>query len=66
MTTVPTMLTIKEASNNFNLSQNCLRKWCLQNKIVHTMAVKKYLINVEKLAEFLNNGENFHGSKKNV
>lgn len=53
----PHMATIKEASKITGLSCDYLRKLCLQDKIVYVRAGKKRLINMEKLAEFLNKGE---------
>lgn len=53
----PTMLSIKETSKRTGLSYDYLRKLCLQNKIVFIKAGAKYLINQEKLADFLNGEE---------
>ena len=55
--TIPTMITIKEASIQTGLSYEYIRKLCLQKKIVFVKAGCKYLINMEKLVEFLNQGE---------
>lgn len=57
MEAIPTMYTIKQASTETGLSYDFLRKLCLQNKIVYVKAGSKYLINMEKLVEFLNNGQ---------
>lgn len=54
--TIPTMLTLKEAAEKTGLSYDCLRKMCLQKKIVYITAGKKFLVNEEKLVEYLNNG----------
>ncbi len=54
--TIPTMLTLKEAAEKTGLSYGCLRKMCLQKKIVYITAGKKFLVNEEKLVEYLNNG----------
>lgn len=54
--TIPTMLTLKEAAQKTGLSYDCLRKLCLQNKIVYIRAGCKFLINQEKLVEYLNGG----------
>lgn len=51
---VPTMKTLREASELTGISYDCLRKLCLQKKIVHVRAGKKYLINLEKLVDYLN------------
>ena len=54
--TIPTMETIKTASEQTGLSYDYLRKLCLQGKIVYVRAGSKYLINMEKLVDFLNRG----------
>lgn len=59
--TVPTMLTLKEASKRVNISYDYLRKLCLQKKIVYVRAGCKYLVNLEKLVEYLNQGEKVDG-----
>lgn len=53
---IPLMWTIKEASQNTGLSYDFIRKLCLQNRIVHVKAGRKYLVNSEKLVEYLNGG----------
>lgn len=55
--TVPRMVGLAEASKQTGLSYDHLRKLCLQNKIVHVRAGVRYLINLEKLVEYLNQGE---------
>ena len=54
---IPTMLTIKEAAEKTGVSYDCIRKLCLQNKIVHIRAGTKYLINFEKFVDYLNTGD---------
>ena len=51
---VPTMVTISKASEITGVSYDYLRKLCMNKKIVHIRAGKKYLINLEKLGEYLN------------
>ena len=51
---IPTMLTINEASEKTGMSYALLRKLCLENRIVHIRSGRKYLINLEKLVDFLN------------
>ena len=53
-TTIPTMLTIKEASSRTGLSYDALRKLCLKGEIVHIRVGSKFLINFEKLVDYLN------------
>jgi hypothetical protein len=55
-TTIPKMRTIKDTADITGLAYNYLRNLCLNNKIVYVRAGNKYLINVDKLIEFLNNG----------
>lgn len=55
--TVPRMVGITEASKQTGLSYDFIRKLCLQDKIVYVRAGVKYLINLDKLLEFLNQGE---------
>lgn len=54
---IPTMKTIKEAAAETGLSYDFIRKLCLQKRIVCIKAGCKYLINMEKLSEFLNGEE---------
>lgn len=54
---IPTMYTIQQAAQVTGLSYDCLRKLCLQKKIVYVRAGKKYFINMERLAEFLNSAQ---------
>ena len=52
---MPTMVTIKAAAEKTGLSYSCLRRWILEGKFPYFVrAGSKYLINLEKLAEFLN------------
>ena len=53
-TTIPTMLTIKETSLRTGLSYDALRKLCLKGEIVHIRVGSKFLINFEKLVDYLN------------
>ena len=53
----PTMLTIKEAAEKSGLANHYLRQLCLQHKIVYVNCGKKYLLNYEKLIEYLNTGD---------
>ena len=54
---IPKMVSLAEASKESGLSYDFIRKLCLQNKIVYVRAGVKYLINWDKLVEFLNQGE---------
>ncbi len=61
---VPEMVTIKEASSRTGLSYDCLRKMCLNGKIVHIrIGNGKFLINFGRLVEWLNTS---YGGEQNV
>ena len=47
-----------EAAEITGLAKHYVRQLALQGKVRHVRAGKKILINIEKLIEFLNNGEN--------
>lgn len=53
---IPVMLTIAQAADKTGLSYDFVRTLCLQKKIVFIKAGSKYLINQEKLVDFLNKG----------
>ena len=55
--TVPTMVSIKTASEKTGISYNRLRCLCLEGKIVYITAGRRYLINLERLIEYLNSGD---------
>ena len=54
---IPTMVTIREAATKTRLSYDYIRKLCIQGKVVHVRAGSKFLINMEKFVDFLNQGE---------
>lgn len=51
---IPTMLTINETAKVTNLPAHYIRQLCWDNKIVYTKAGNKYLVNLERLIEYLN------------
>lgn len=51
---LPRMKTIKEMAGLTGLSYTMLRNLCLENKIVHVRAGKKYLINYDRFVDYLN------------
>lgn len=53
---IPTMRTIKEAAETTGISYNALWKMCRKNQIVYVKVGNKYLINMEKLVDYLNKG----------
>jgi len=54
---VPRMATINEAAKLTGLAKYFIRQLALKNQIKNVRAGKKILINVEKLIEFLNSGD---------
>jgi len=54
---VPEMLTIAETAKKTGLAAHYIRQCCLTNKIVHVRCGKRYLVNIPKLVEFLNTGD---------
>ena len=55
-TNIPRMRTIKQTAEETKLSYNYIRNLCLQNKIVYVRVGNKYLVNIDKLIEFLDTG----------
>ena len=55
--TLPQMRTIAQIASSFGLAKHFVRQSVVSGKVVHVKAGKKYLINAEKFAEWLNNGE---------
>lgn len=51
---LPAMKSIKEMVELTGLSYMHLRNLCLDNKIVHIRAGKKYLINYDRFCDYLN------------
>lgn len=57
---VPTMLTIKETAKRTHLSETYVRRLVWDNKICFVRSGRKYLINLEKLCEYLNNHDSYN------
>lgn len=53
---IPRMVPIKTAAAESGLSYDFIRKLCIQKKIVFIKSGAKYLINLDKLIEYLNTG----------
>lgn len=51
------MVTLKDASSRTGVSYDWLRKMCINGKIVHIRAGNKYLLNWDRLVDYLNTGE---------
>ena len=58
--TIPTMVTIRTAADQTGLSYDYIRKLCLAGKIVFVRYGSKYMINLEMLVDYLNNGETYN------
>ena len=54
---VPTFKTIAETSEFIGLSQYFVRKLIINQKIKYIKSGSKYLINIQSLIQFLQNGE---------
>lgn len=54
---IPTMKTIKECSKILGLTKYHIRQLVLQEKVKFVRSGSKYLVNVDSLIEYLNNGE---------
>lgn len=51
---IPEMLTLAEASKRTGISYSRLRTWCVQGQIVYIKAGSKFLVNLDRLIDFLN------------
>ena len=58
---LPTMLPIKEVAQLTGLSYDHIRKLCLAGKVVHIKAGSKYLINIDRFIDYLNEGDGSGG-----
>lgn len=63
--TIPEMKTISEASKIVGLAKYHIRKLVLQNKIKYVRSGIKYLLNLNSLINYLNNGDNATVSDNN-
>ncbi len=54
---IPTMLTINQAAERTNLPKWYIRQLVWDKKICYVRSGKKYLVNLEKLCDFLNTPE---------
>lgn len=52
---IPTMLTIHETAQKTGLAEHYIRQLVLKNEICYIKAGRKYLVNLEKLIEYLDN-----------
>ncbi len=52
---MPKMMTLRQAAAETGLTYSCLRKWILSGEFNYFVkAGSKYLVNMDRLAEFLN------------
>jgi len=52
---MPKMLTLREAAKETGLTYNCLRRWILSGEFQYYLkSGNRYLVNMDRLAEFLN------------
>lgn len=54
MSGIPRMGKLREASQLSGISYDALRKMCLRGEIAHIRCGTKFLINLDQLAEYLN------------
>lgn len=54
---MPIMIPMREASRRTGVSYDALRKKCLNHEIVFIRCGAKFLINYQKLLQYLNTGE---------
>lgn len=57
MEKIPTMKSISECSEIVGLAKYHVRRLVLQGKVKYVRSGSKYLVNVDSLIEYLNNGE---------
>lgn len=55
---IPEMKTISEASKIVGLAKHFIRKIVLQGKVKYVRSGIKYLLNMDSLINYLNNGDN--------
>lgn len=54
---VPTMVSIKEASDLTHMPYSTIRMMCIRGEIAHVRTGHRYLINLQKLVQYLNGKE---------
>lgn len=54
---MPVMMTIRAAADETGLSYEYIRQLIREGKIVYVRAGVKFLVNMDKLKEYLNQGE---------
>lgn len=56
---IPTMVTIRTAADAVGVSYNFVRNLIREGKIPCVMTGNKFLVNLDKLTEYLNNGDDY-------
>lgn len=62
--TIPTMVSIKEASRQTGISYEFIRQLIRERKIIYVRAGVKFLVNMESLVEYLSTGEQIEYTKE--
>lgn len=62
---MPKMAGIREAAEITGLTEFALRRLVKEGKLVHVKSGNRVFINLEKLAEYLSNGESSGGGEDN-
>ncbi|WP_243871884.1 excisionase family DNA-binding protein [Faecalicatena fissicatena] len=60
--TIPTMVSIKEASRQTGISYEFIRQLIRERKIIYVRAGVKFLVNMESLVDYLSTGEQHDGT----
>ena len=64
-TTYPTMASVREAAEQFSVSQTYVRRLCRTGKIRYTaISSRKWLVNMDSLAQFFSEGETIREEPK--
>ena len=54
---IPIMLTVEKTAEKTGLSKYRVRQLCKEKKIVSVLCGNKYLINLDRLIDYLNSGD---------
>lgn len=57
MNNIPRMLTISETAKETGLAEHYIRQLCINKEIVAKKAGKKWLVNLDRFADYLNDNE---------
>lgn len=59
---LPTMLTLKQASESIGVNLFTIKEWCKSGQVPHVKSGKRYLINEAALIKFLGGTDNTNAS----